>query len=220
MQNKKFAVAAIVVLLALGASTYVFMTFQKERVASEPVAVPSGDGSVSGIRSASLKELLTQNDSIRCTFSDEFDATKATGTVYVAGGKMRADVVSADVDTVGHIVIVDNTAYAWASNTNQGIKLTLQDGNFPTTTASGLDPEKKVDYNCGMWFPDSNTFALPSDVTFMDASAMMPSASAQTTTNVNTVPSNGDIEAPQCLACNNLPAGPARDQCRTSLNCQ
>jgi len=161
-------------------------------------------------QSGSLRQLLAGGIAQKCTFSSE--ATQ--GTVYMSGGKMRGDMkTTADDKTiVSHMLVDGTTTYIWMDDQTAGYKMSWENSTpAPTGEARpGFDPDRDVDYDCGVWVTDGSQFTLPTNVTFSDMSKIItPSGMAPKTT-----PGSQS----QCDACNNL-TGTAKTQCLTALGC-
>ncbi len=175
--------------------------------------------------SGSLKALMAKGD-VKCEVETIDTAVRSSGTVYVAGGKMRGDMTAvtpqATFDT--HVIADGAYVYTWLEGSAQGVKLSMQlasgstsspvttiynDGNGTTTDSGSPDIyNSNVNYTCEPWTPDTSIFAPPSSVEFNDLSAMTQgSASA------------GGYSLPNCSVCD-MVQGEQREQCRVAMKCQ
>ena len=129
----------------------------------------------------SLKDLIAANRPQQCTVTTSTDAGESTGTVYVAGGKMRGDfsVRTNNVSVASHMISDGSTNYIWTDGQPQGFKMSLEESATAGTGTAGASEYQAFDYNaalnykCESWSGDQSLFALPSGVTFVDMKAMM-----------------------------------------------
>ena len=109
--------------------------------------------------------------------------------------------------------------YVWTDLSNSGIKMAVnqeQPATAPVNNSQTPDINQSFTYTCQGWAEDDTLFALPSSISFMTtALPVAPSSSgAGTPSGTGTNPSS------YCATCDNIPAGPGRDACRTQLHCQ
>ena len=133
----------------------------------------------------SMKELLAKGGSQKCTFSNSIEGTESSGVVYMSGGRMRTDFVAktADGQTVeSHMILDGDNTYLWSNQMPQGMKMKINMMNTQAgaqTQANGsVDLDQKLNYNCDNWSTDQGQFNLPSGVTFMDLSTVIPGVNA------------------------------------------
>ncbi len=72
-----------------------------------------------------------------------------------------------------------------------------------------FDADKEIDMDCNGWRENPSLFKPPSNITFTDSTQAMQQIQ-QTT---------GDMQKMKCQACDQVPAGPGRDQCRQMMGC-
>jgi hypothetical protein len=119
----------------------------------------------------SLKDLMARSGSWRCDISVTTEGVTASGTTYVAQGKVRADFVS-EVPQFGSVaspmIMRDNTAYTWTDMMNQGFKFPIQGAEVEPEVSAEVAAQmnQAYDYSCAAWPTDESKFALPSDITF------------------------------------------------------
>lgn len=213
--NKKLIIIAVAILAVLGGGYY-FYSSQK------------GGTGASGTQSAvsSLKDLIAKNIPQTCTFSDNQGGVENSGTMYMAGGKVRGDFESKTTDgktAKSHMIEDGNTSYIWSDDSNMGFKSTfdskatsapgVKDLGTPSETGS-FDASAGMNYKCSAWSPDASKFALPKGVTFQ--SFGVPSIPDKTSTEPGAAaPSNSS----QCSYCDSL-TGDSLAQCKAALNCK
>jgi len=165
-----------------------------------------------------IKSLLSSGKAQKCTYSSKLQSTSISGTVYVANGKMKGDftTVSGENNINGHMNIDGKYFYVWTDLRNRGIKMALnqqQPTGAPSSSSNGTpDINQTFNYVCQGWTEDDTVFALPPTISFsMIEVPTLPSGTAS--------PSSG-TNSSTCSVCNNIPAGSARDACKTQLHCQ
>lgn len=193
-KNKGFGLIGVIVALAIvaliGGGAYYAMNRNKTDVAGENQASTTAEqssatGSVDS--KSSLRDLLGMGRNLACNFTNTASGTTVSGTVFISGSQMRGDFTSktgtqAAIDS--HMIRTGSDVYIWSSlQGGQGIKMTLtEEQNAGAQGASSMatpaDLDEKVAYECGNWLPDTSKFAAPSNVKFMDFSAMMKEPTA------------------------------------------
>lgn len=193
---------------------------------------------------SSLKELLASTATTKCTVSSTNDINNISGTVYVAGGKMRGDFITTLKSEVAvgkviqsHMIVDADMSYMWGDEMKTGIKISRAQAfasDAPKTDAptskGAIDINEKSDYKCGGWNADDVIFTPPTEISFTDMSAMMvniPTSVKVPVTGAGTAPKipaggEGGVSSQQiqamCGACDQ--AGTERDQCRQALGCK
>lgn len=157
------AIVGIIVLAAIGAGVWYFTQGN--------TGTPSGSSPVSSesfTEKSSMKDLVARGGSWKCTFSMTGDTADSSGTVYIAGGKMRGDFTSvvkqANMTVESHMVSDGTYAYTWTNAIPQGFKVAID--QTTTTSSDGFDYNSELDYNCAAWPTDENMFVVPADITF------------------------------------------------------
>ncbi len=175
----------------------------------------------------SLFDFLTMAGSQKCVFSDS--ASHTSGTVYLAGGKMRGDFQSDENGTkqASHMMHEGNFVYFWIDGQPQGYKMSLSamKANTATSGASNeqsnpfqkLNTQTKASYSCSPWSGDQAGFALPKNIKFLDFTSMMQGAVQPSSVTPGSAVQNNSAS---CAQCDQIPAGTARNQCRSYLKCQ
>ncbi len=195
---------AVVVVLLLGG------WYAMGRKPSQPPQTTEQATPTLGKQSGSLRRLLAGGIAQKCTFSSE--ATQ--GTVYMSGGKMRGDMQTAadDKTIMSHMIVDGTTTYIWMDDQTAGYKVSWEN-TTPAPTGEArpdFDPDRDVDYDCGVWVADSSQFALPTNVTFSDMSKIISPSGM--------MPKTTPGSESQCDACNNL-TGTSKTQCLAALGC-
>ena len=211
--NKTIIGAVIAIVVIAGAGYWFTHKQSGGAMMTQSPAVPGG--------MMSMKDLVASGVSQKCDFSEPESGTG--GTVYIAGGKVRADFTSkSQAGTIGGHMISDGTVVnTWMDGMTQGFKSSFTMTQTASSTAAphkGLDPNKKTNYTCTPWSADASMFALPSGITFTDMSAMMQGGAAGAGANAGA--SAGPVGTRnQCAMCDKAPE-PQRSQCKTALRCQ
>lgn len=215
--NKKVIGVIIIVLILLGAG--IFLATKKSPVKnSNSASVPTQSTNPTvTLTQGSLKSLLMAGKSEVCTFSNSVSSVQVSGTVYVANGKIRGDFKSSGPGNAvtGHMIVDSQYSYVWTDQSTQGIKMALNSATQnpnPNAKSSSPDLNQSYQYTCQPFTATGSTFTIPTNITFQTIT--IPSgaptgaaANPQTTGNM-------------CAACDNIPAGPSRDSCKTQLHCQ
>lgn len=182
-----------------------------------------GGGGLSTLGNTSLRSLIASNASQKCEFSN----ADSNGTIYVGAGKMRGDFASqaGGVEAQSHMVIANNIAYIWLDGSTQGYRMPFEKLSATSSAQSGgIDADAKVATKCENWQATEVSFALPTNVTFMEIGAQMQ---VPATTGASTGASAGaNTAAPQtyaeqkCAACNMITDATAKAECKASFDCR
>jgi hypothetical protein len=222
--NKNVAiVVGILILIIVGFVAYSAMKkpsqpINKAMVTSENKPAASNSQTTA---QGTLKSLLSSGKSQKCTYSYSRQSTTVSGTVYVANGKMRGDFVSPSGQSkvTGHMIIDGGYFYVWTDLSNSGIKMAVnqeQPANAPVSNSQTPDINQSFTYSCQGWAEDDTLFVLPSSISFVTTTLPV----APSSSGVGTPSGAGVNPSSYCSACDNIPAGPGRDACRTQLHCQ
>lgn len=172
---------------------------------------------------STLRDLMGLGTSQTCTFTDP--QSKSTGTIYVGGGKARADVdivLESQPEYISHMVNDSEAVYVWQEGQTTGFKTTLADigeisenSEVPAEDKT-VNVDNQIEYECHGWSVDQSKFELPSDVEFTDMSTMMKDAMKQAGDVMES--QNEDVKAQQCSVCDSL-SGDAQTSCKQALGC-
>lgn len=205
------SIIIVAVLVIAGGGLYVASKSMRD---PQPLKIHKDDVVSDGEINTSVRELMMSGSPVTCTFTRTDDGMNTSGTVYIAGERMRGDftVESEGLGTfVTHTIHSDTTAYVWTDGQAQGHMFTLnadQDVEAPHDEQS-FDIDEKVDYSCFAWSVDEGQFQVPTDIEFTDWSEQVQA----------TVEAQAEVSGIQCSQCEQLPAGVAREQCLAALGC-
>lgn len=218
--NKQLLIAAAVLLL-LGGGLYMY----KAQNSSNQESMMSGGSKNASNESiqGTLKDLAAKGVPMQCAFSNTAETGESSGTVYISGDNMRGDFSVKQPDgtmITSHMIRVDNSTYTWSSNQKQGMKMTISKEDVDAMKKDAEDmmkdePEQfnvddqSMNYNCKPWLPNKEFLTPPSDITFTDLSEQLKKVQESV---------GGSMKA-ACSACDNAPAGDAREQCKKALGC-
>ncbi len=140
-----------------------------KKTATKPA--PTIAAKVSGI--GPLSYLISLKEPLVCSVKTTTLSMKRSGTVYVAGGKLRGDFLSSVNGVLVNASMIDDGThlYAWASGATKGLELlaaSSASGNA-IANAGGIDLAAQVSYACNAWAEDSNVFIPPTSVTFSNS---------------------------------------------------
>ena len=173
----------------------------------------------------STKEMLALGKDQKCTFTRDDDNAQTSGAVYFSGGKMRGDfnISSAGKTFESHIISDGTDMYNWSSLMPQGIKIKVAAGTSDSTTQNNsFNIDDKVDYDCDSWNPDNSLFTVPTNIQFMDSSAMMGDMMKANTTVKGEMGGSmnmNEMKAQQCAACDAVGDASQKAQCKAALQC-
>ncbi len=230
MRNQKRIVGAVILLLGLSA----FIFFQQKKATSPTTsdhAAMENKGEDLGSISGTLKDLIARNVPMTCTFAtkDETSKLETKGDVYLSGKKMHGNFISVvnGKETHTHMIRDDVYMYTWTSDQPEGMKMKVDQIEEMTKDtmknakdapqaqqATSLD-NQNVDYDCSAWLVDEAKFVPPADVKFVDYTEQMEKMQDV----MKAAPQGTSGSAAQCAACNQVPAGPSREQCLKSMGC-
>jgi hypothetical protein len=218
--NKKVlaVVGVLVVIVGLYGAYRVYKHFK--RISAAPAAQTQTANTAQATPSTtlnSLKALIAQGVAQTCSYN----TGNSQGTIYMDGGKVRADITLTDVSVnkqpvKSHMIIADSLIYVWTEGRNTGFKMAYDPNATPvpagtkTTNAAGmLDPTLQMNYKCGVWIADPSEFNLPTGINF--SSISLPSQDSG-------APATGGAGSSSCSYCNSL-TGADKTKCLTALNC-
>ena len=163
--------------------------------------------------SGSLRELLALGRNVTCTVNQDDEEVSGTGTVYLSGGRVRADfdmtMKEGSGSMNGSSIQKDGMVYTWGT-TPLGpfaAKVSASDKNSDNDD-QGFDYDENLDFQCERWSVDESKFDLPTDVDFDDINEAVDQIDA----------AMEKVDDARCAACDQAPAG-AREQCLAALGC-
>lgn len=210
MQNKLLIYGITGVVLVLG---IVAFAMNKSDSPVESVDNETSEEVSSNSSEASLKDLIANGGSNKCTFSQTVENSKSDGVVYLQNGAMRGDFTSvAGGQTIkSHMIVRENTTYVWSDMASQGVKMSFDAAaTSAASSTGGVSIDQKLAYSCDGWSGDAGMFSLPSEITFTDLSSMIPGGSTN----------GSSANSYQCNACASITDADGKAQCKAMFNCQ
>lgn len=221
----KTALIGLGVLVIIGVAVFTINPFKKsskpQQQASTDTLQQNEGSSDSQSISGTLRDLLARNLPMECSFTRTDEAGTTSGTVYLSGKKMRGDfeMTQSDGAQVSSSVIRDGEyGYTWTSQQPQGMKMKLDESDVVTEDEESSEKKQEpfaldkedVDYTCKPWRADNSMFVPPSNIEFVDISKQVE--------QIQDV--SDQLKDTQCSACDQVPAGAGREQCKKSLGCE
>lgn len=128
--------------------------------------------------SGSWNDLAKRGGNYVCEVNHSSKLDISSGTVYVSGTSVRGEFVSqTSVGAVAsHMLKVDNKVYVWGGGMEQGIMMqaSAMEGQGSTqTSGQGVRANQKYDWACRATGTDASKFVVPTNIEFVDLSAMM-----------------------------------------------
>jgi len=121
-----------------------------------------------------------------CTMNYSSSSGSGTGKIYTDGNGQGRYIFTtkSEQGNTGEVnqVLKDKTAYAWVTTNGKtiGFKINTESTNSGSTSSSssgstgGPSLNDNFDMNCQPWTVDTSKFEVPSDINFLDASALNP----------------------------------------------
>jgi hypothetical protein len=233
MKKPVTIIVVVVILILLGAGVFYLLGSHSTSSQSQQAAAPQSQP-MQTTQKKSLLDFFSMAGSQKCTFSNS--TNNSSGTVYVSGGKMRGDFQSSDngKTNASHMINDGTYVYIWTDGQTSGYKLSLAavkqeqaqvsaTPNNPSTKTpqQSVNMKQQANYSCGPWSSDATMFTVPTNITFTDYSSFMQGGTGSTAQPgaAAGAPASGGNKA-ECAACNQAPAGAARNQCLAALKCQ
>ncbi len=167
------ATAAVLIIKGAGKPDEEVAVVPAEETPTPAPATPTSDEEVVAFN-GSAKELMARGGDHKCTFTQEVENSKSTGTVYVSGKKLRGD-FSSDVSAGGASMTVDSHMisdgefmWTWSSAMPTGFKMKVDQEATASANNQGFDSDQKLEYTCIKWTPEESQFVLPSAVVFTE----------------------------------------------------
>ena len=179
MSRKVLLIAAAVIVLALIVIGGLYVSKKSQKPQTEQPTAQSTEAPASE-QSGTIKSLLAMGKNVSCDVSYSAEQNKTVGKIYVAGQKMSGDftIKTSDGKTMDtHMIQSEGYIYSWSSAIPQGTKMKIPtESASPSPAASGassgFNPDQQVQYKCSPWGADDSKFSPPTNVQFMDISAM------------------------------------------------
>ena len=191
-KNNKIAIGVGVVIILLLVGWMMMST--KNKSVSETAVAPTGKAAPSTqtvtttttttsnteLDKASIKDLVARGGSFKCTFTSNVTGAESSGTYYIVGKSIRADMMSStagkSVDV--HIIVKDGYMYNWSNASPMAIKIPIAANEDPAASFSGAtnytQGNNAVNYHCEASSVDPSMYAPPANIKFteMPTSAM------------------------------------------------
>ncbi|OGF83052.1 hypothetical protein A3B18_02575 [Candidatus Giovannonibacteria bacterium RIFCSPLOWO2_01_FULL_46_13] len=124
---------------------------------------------------SSIKNLMAQGGSQKCTVKTAVENSFSEGTIYVGEGKMRGDFtsVSGGQSMKSHMITDQSNIYVWTDSMDQGFKMAANADTAGDGGNSGVNVNQEIEWDCDPWSVDSSVFSLPSGIKFMEMGGAM-----------------------------------------------
>lgn len=176
--------AVIALVVVVGGGYYVMnsgsLSMTEESTVTEvqptkDVAMPKA---TTGAFTGSFFDLATRGGNYKCDVQSAGTANETLGTVYVSGTNIRGDFTSlaAGKTVESHMIKSGDMMYVWGGGMPQGIMMkatTMQGEGGSATQGTGVSGTQSYGWNCATTGADASKFVKPSNIEFMDMSAMM-----------------------------------------------
>lgn len=192
-KNNKIVIGVVVIVVLLLVGWMMMST--KNKSMSETAVAPNGEAAPSTqtvtttttttsnteVDKASIKDLIARGGSFKCTFASNVTGAKSSGTYYIIGKSIRADMISntggKSVDV--HIIIKDGYMYNWSNASPMAIKLPIAANEDPAASFSGAtnytQGNNALNYHCEASSVDPSLYVPPANIKFTEMpSATMP----------------------------------------------
>ncbi len=171
--SSKALLGIIAAVVVVGGGAW-YLSTSKGTTEGAPTAGNENEEAETNAGSGTFADLMMRAGSWKCTVTTTIEEAPSSGTVYVAGGKVRADFVSKPAalngaEVASSMIQMDGYVYTWTDAFPQGMKMKIPEGNNTQgSSQAGVDYSSKVDYDCGAWSVDASMFTPPASVTFME----------------------------------------------------
>lgn len=213
IKNKPLIIGVALIAIIILAGAYFLLSDKNEFNPIDSGKKVSENNSILG--------LLGSGKTQECSFKSNSDENKKTsGTVYVSGENIRANISNSEETENETIYLIrrGDESFIWGDSfpNNSGIKMTLSLDEITSNdqTNEYINTNDKVDFDCKGWTVDSSVFQEPSEIQFMDFSGFLEGAGEMIDDENKT-----DANNAMCTACNNL-TGESKNICLKQLNCQ
>lgn len=175
----KIIVIAIAALVAVGGGAYYVVNKNNEDQKSSSSEVSGQDSSGAN----TINGLLGQNKNVTCTFSStDSSGNQTSGTVYVAGERMRGDFTyqaSGEAEQKSNVLRDSEYQYFWQEGSSTGFKSKIAEPEASegkdneNTQGQTVDQDAEYDFKCSDWSVDESKFNPPGEIEFTDYSAQV-----------------------------------------------
>ena len=215
MQNKQALVGIVATILILVGAGVMF-ALDKAKTSSQPSSIARlVSPTPVSTASATIAGIFKTTKNQKCDFDSKTADNEVKGTVYVSGNNSYAEfntITNSKTDKM-YLVRNENIFYIWGDALPQGIKMSMsvtELGQKLSSQYASFDPNQKTDVKCVDWTPDESKFSAPTNIKFLDLSAVTPS---------NPKVSGMQSPSSQCSLCTSM-TGNAKATCLSSFNCK
>ncbi|HZJ18200.1 MAG TPA: hypothetical protein VFD45_01100 [Patescibacteria group bacterium] len=219
-KSKGLIIVVIIILALLGSALYLNLGKSSNTSENKTNSMDKSNQTAGEMVKGTIKNLFGAGKNVKCAINSA--ENNGTGTVYVAGKKMRGDFTSqVEGKTVkSHFIQDEEFSYIWSSEMDQGIKMKADLGTEETSASNSkenstvknqtMDLNKEVDYKCSNWTVDNSKFTPPSNIKFSDLTdLMMPKTTPSETDAINKIEGS---------PCDKLPDAESKAACEEALN--
>lgn len=221
--TRQAIIAVIVgVIVVLGAAA-AFLYSRVNQTPEEPTTTTAQETNEpeNAMSMATITDLFTRGENLRCSFNTITDEGEANGTMYISGENARGefDVTTQEDTLTTNVIRAGDMFYMWGDAFETGIQMEVsidewaQSMQNPESADPGaFDPNIQYEFNCDSWTVDSSLFTPPADIEFVSFQSMMAPAEAlmeETDTNADVDNSGVGID---CSLCDSL-TGDAQSIC-------
>lgn len=175
----KTIILAIVALAVVGGGAYYVVNKNNEDQQSSNSQASGQEDSGAN----TINGLLAQNKNVTCTFNTtDGSGNQTSGTVYVAGERMRGDfayAASGEAEQKSNVLRDSEYNYFWQEGADTGFKSKITDTEAidskegENTQGQTVDQDAEYNFECSDWSVDESMFNPPSEVEFTDYSAQV-----------------------------------------------
>ncbi len=205
--NKKAIWIGVAVLVFLVAA-WAFTLSRKNVVKNQNSGTSEKKQEQANQKSTTLKELMGQSVSQKCTFNDPTVPGDSSGVVYMSNNKLRGDFqAKTDGRTINSHMITDGKYnYIWMDGGSMGVKMSLSEPQSAGQAEAQLN--NQMNFSCEAWTASDEILTPPANITFQDFAKIPATAK----------PVGSDPEA--CKLCDSLTDPAAKLQCRSAQLCK
>lgn len=207
----KTIITLIILLALLGGGIAFFSKDSTEPIEESAMTMESYSGN--------LKNLLSNEKNLTCTFSKEDEFGKMDGTVFVANNKFYGEFTLTTLENEEfktNIIHDTEYNYTWGSSPAGDIAIKFKNSDEEKLNTTDDDennffnPNEEIDYKCDAWSVDDSVFTPPSEIEFMNLSSQFM--------DIEDGQQADGIDA-KCDTCEMIPDEKAKAQCKVALQC-
>ena len=212
--NKKLLLLVLLVLFfVVGGLVYVSTMSKPKSPMMPEQGAPVHEQSTNTDRDVqgSIFDLIKMGRALNCKFSGT--DPKSEGEIFILGNKLKGDFLvdgGAGAMTASHIVSDGTFMYVWGDEMEQGIKMNYSDVDVEKakTDTNLKSLNANYDYSCSDWAVVDSYFIAPSEINFMDVTALQ-----------EMIQPEGGPGVDMCISCGVIPDATAKQECLTQFKC-